>query len=342
MEVMALDENFKLIGYLPYLNLQWKRRYYEAGEYTAQIRKSDYLPGAKYLFSNERPEVGLVQKVQTQGNIKGDFILISGFFAEKLFDRNIFHPPLKMDGTPSEIAKKAITDYKPDGFSFGVDTTNLGTKTSVEWLGDEVSKALYGMLQTQELSQSVYFDFGTDTLRYKIWQGVNRTQSQDKNPWALFTDESAHVTEFLLTEDESGYKNFVVMLYGDKESPNVLEVDGRRDGSEPKRRLFMEHYGSEQDVEELRQEAKERLQEFAMVQNVDIKTSQEGLVYLKNYDLGDKCDVINHALQKAYETRLIGVNEVFKQGRHIVSLEFGEKIPTEYNKLNRLVRTMRR
>ena len=342
MELMALDQNFKLIGYLPYLNLQWNRRYYEAGEYTAQIRKQDYLPGAVYLFSNERPEVGLVQKTATQSGVKGEFILISGYFAEKLADRNIFHPALTMTGTPSEIAKKAMTDYAPDGFSISVDETSLGTPTSVEWTGQEVGTALYEMLQTQELSQRVYFDFMTASLKYRLWQGVDRTQSQNTNPWALFTDESAHVTEFVLTEDDSQYKNFAVMQYGDSENPSVLEVDMRKSASEPKRRLFMEHYGTDQVLAELRQEAKERLQEYAMIERADIKAVQEGLEYLKDYDLGDKCDVINHQLQKSYEARLIGVNEVFKQGRHVVSLEFGEKIPTTYNKLNRLVRTMRR
>lgn len=341
MELMALDKDFKLLGYLPYINLQWNRRYYEAGDYTAQIRKVDYMPDMAYLYSNERPEVGLVQKIETQRNVKGEFVLVGGFFAEKLADRNIVYPKLTMTAKPSEIANKAIRDYAPDGFSFAVDSTNLGEETSVEWFGNDVATALFEMLQTQELSQRVYFDYLNDRLKYTLWQGVDRTQSQDKNAWALFTDESAHVTDFNLTEDDSGYKNFAVVLYGNKEEPTVMEVDVRKDKNEPKRRLFIEHYGTDQNEDELRQEAKERLQEYAKIEKADIKTINEGLVYMQDYDLGDKCDVINHKLAKSYEARLIAVNEVFKQGRHVVSLEFGEKIPTVYNKLNRLVRSMR-
>lgn len=342
MEVMALDANLGLIGYLPYINLQWKRRYYEAGEFTAQIRKKDYLPGAAYLYSLDRPEVGVLQKVQTYTNVRGDFLLISGYFAEKIPDRNVFHPKLTMTGTPSAIANKAITAYAPDGFSFAVDGTSLGTSTSVEWLGEEVSTALFEMLKTQELSQRVYFDYDTNSLRYRLWQGVDRTQSQDANPWALFTDESAHVAEFGITEDDSGYKNYAVVLYGDREAPSEMAVDIRKSTSEPKRRMLIEIYGTDQIAGEVRQQALERLQEYARVVSVDVKTVQEGLVYLRDYDLGDKCDLISHDLQKSYEARLIGVNEVFKQGRHTVTLEFGEKIPTQYNKLNRLVRSMRR
>lgn len=343
MELMALDKDFKLLGYLPFLNLQWNRRYYEAGEFSAQIRKQDYMPEAAYLFSKDRPEVGLVQKIETDRNVKGEFVMISGHFAEKLADRNIFYPKFAMNATPYAISKKAMRDYAPDGFLIDVvDTAESGDEASVEWLGQEVSTALYDMLKTQEMSQSVYFDFDTDKLKYKVWQGLDRTQSQSVNPWALFTDDSSAVSQFKVTENESEYKNFAVVLYGERESPSILEVDVRKDGVEPKRKLFMEHYGTDQDVEELKQEAKEQLQEYALVRNVEVKTSQKDLVYLVDYDLGDKCDVIDHQMQKSYETRIIGVDEVFKANQHIVELVFGEKIPTTYNKLNRLVRNMRR
>lgn len=445
-----MDKDFKLLGYLPYLNLQWNRRYYEAGQYTAQIRKEDFLPDMAYLFSADRPEVGIVQKTETDRNVKGEFVLVSGHFAEKLADRNIFYPKLAMDGTPYAISRKAMKDYPPDGIAidvvvskkdagviwvqgslssstgnelefdtrcrtgfitlnksqtlyvepngmqysvllYGTDeafdsvpiaaweqddgsytasanclarvvcsntdgssispenvlvnvliSDEKGDSTSVEWLGQEVSTALYEMLQTQEMSQSVYFDFDSERLKYKVWQGLDRTQSQSVNAWALFTDENGTGARFKLTENDSEYKNYAVLLYGDKDSPSVLEVDVRKDDTEPRRKLFLENYGTDQAVDELRQEAKERLQEYARVQNVEIEAVQESLVYLQDYDLGDKCDVIDHQMQKSYETRLIGVDEVFKENRHIVSLVFGEKIPTQYNKLNRLVRSMRR
>ena len=450
MELMALDKDFKLLGYLPFLNLQWNRRYYEAGEFSAQIRKQDYMPEAAYLFSKDRPEVGLVQKIETDRNVKGEFVMISGHFAEKLADRNIFYPKFTMNATPYAISKKAMRDYAPDGFlidvveskkdasviwsqgsissttgnelefdtrcrtgfiavgrgqtlyvepnglqysvvSYSTDkayngaliaawatgsgsctpdedsllrvvcskidgssispsevtvsvliSDDKGEKTSVEWLGQEVSTSLYDMLKTQEMSQSVYFDFDTDKLKYKVWQGLDRTQSQSVNPWALFTDDSSAVSQFKVTENESEYKNFAVVLYGDRESPSMLDVDVRKDSAETKRKLFMEHYGTDQDVEELKQEAKEQLQEYALVRNVEVKASQKDLVYLVDYDLGDKCDVIDHQMKKSYETRIIGVDEVFKANQHIVDIVFGEKIPTTYNKLNRLVRNMRR
>lgn len=342
MELQGLDENFRLLGYVPYLSLQWKRKYYEAGSFEFQIRQEDYLPGLAYVFAADRPEVGALQKLRTQNKVNGDFVLASGFFCEKLLDRNVFYPKLSMTGTPSAIAQKALADYPPDGVSITHVATSMGTSTSVEWLGQDVGKELYSLLKTQEMSQRVYFDFMEDKLKYKLWKGVDRTQSQNTNPWALFTDESAYVTGFEITEDDSDYRNYAHVLYGDEEAPTLMDIDLRKSAGEPKRKLFIEKYGVDQVIDEVKQEATERLQEYAKIESADIKVIQDGLFYLQDYDLGDKCDVINHKLQKSYETRLIGVTEAFERGKHIVSLEFGEKVPTDYNKLNRLVRTMRR
>lgn len=343
MDLWGLDESFNVVGVVPYLNLQWNRMYYEPGDYSALIPIDGYDPAIKYVYTKERPDFGLVQRVQTSRTVKGQFVTVSGFFAEKLLDRRVFYPKFTRTNNPNAIAEVAVRNHQPEGYSISVIIKALmGERITAEWMGDEVGTALAEMLKTQEMAQQVFWDDALGTLRYRVWQGLDRTQSQTANNWALFTDEVNHVTDFTLTEDDSDCKNYVIMLYGDRESPTLLEVDGRKDSAEPRREMFLERYGTGQVVAELEQEAREALAERAVVENADIKVAQDGLLYLQDYDLGDKCDVINHRLQKSYEARLIGVREVFKENRHLVTLEFGEKLPTDYKKLNRLVKTMRR
>lgn len=62
---------------------------------------------------------------------------------------------------------------------------------------------------------------------------------------------------------------------------------------------------------------------------------QSGLLYRKDYDLGDKCDVVCHRLGKSFAARITGVNEVFKAGQHSVSLTFGESASTVYQRVAR-------
>lgn len=68
MQLLALDKEFNPIGYFGYINLQWIRRYYEPGEFSVQIPIEMYMSDMKYIYTNERPEVGMVQKSEYQTN----------------------------------------------------------------------------------------------------------------------------------------------------------------------------------------------------------------------------------------------------------------------------------
>lgn len=88
MELIGLGKNFETIGYIPYINLQWNRRYYEVGTWTAQIRAEDYDPRIMHVYSPDRPELGLLERMETQNNINGRFVLLSGRFLECIYDRH--------------------------------------------------------------------------------------------------------------------------------------------------------------------------------------------------------------------------------------------------------------
>lgn len=342
MQLLGLNESFDNVGFLRYTNLQWKRRYYEPGEFSVQIRADDYNPNMRYLITPERPEVGVINRLRTTDTIKGEFVQLEGFFLEKMLNNSVVYPAFQKTGEPATIACDAVDIFSPDGFALSVDAPSVsGNSTTVEWLGQELGDAVAEMLQTQELAQRIQLDFLNNTLHYSVWQGLDRTQSQSDNPFAVFSDGSVAVEQFKLTEDDSGYKNYAVIAHGEEASPQFEIVDQRKNG-ERKRQIFLDYIGSNEELDAMRQSATERLQQYQKIQNAEIKCIQSGLFYLRDYDLGDKCDVVNHRLRKSYESRIIGVDEVVKENRHIVSLIFGEKIPTNYSKLSRLARNMRR
>ena len=70
----------------------------------------------------------------------------------------------------------------------------------------------------------------------------------------------------------------------------------------------------------------------AGVTNIDVTVLQNHLCYLRDYDLGDRCDVRDDRLQVQFEGRIIEINEVWKEGAHTVSLQFGDKLPTAYGR----------
>lgn len=342
MELRGLNKAFETVGFVPFINLQWKRRYYEPGEFSAQIRAEDYDANIKYVIASNRPEIGVVQRIYTTDTIKGKFVQMEGFFLEKALDRSVVFPLFTRTGTPPVIAQAAVSAFPPDGLTLNVDAAlTTGTSTEVEWHGEEVGRALYDLLKTQEYSQRITLDYSTNALTYSVWCGMNRTQTQNANAFAIFSDSSAAVDEFKLTEDESGYKNYAVIAYGDESSPQYIYVDKRKSGEE-KRQIFVDYIGVNEERTAMLQDAAERLQQYEFIRNAELKVIQSGMFYLSDYDLGDKCDVVNHRLQKSYEARIIEIDEIFKANQHLVSIAFGEKIPTNYSKLSRLARNMRR
>lgn len=342
MELRGLNNSFETVGFIPFINLQWKRRYYEAGKFSAQIRAEDYDANIKYVLASNRPEIGIVQRIYTTDTIKGKFVQMEGYFLEKALDRSVVYPIFTQTGKPPAIARAVVQAHPPDGLSLSFGSViSTGTSTDVEWHGEEVGRACFELLKTQEFSQRITLDYMSNLLSYSVWQGVDRTQTQSENAFAIFSDSSAAVDEFKLTEDESGYKNYAVIAYGDEASPSYIYVDKRKTG-EAKRQIFVDYTGVNEEKAAMRQDAIERLQQYEYIRNAELKVIQNGLFYLQDYDLGDKCDVVNHRLQKSYESRIIEIDEVFKANQHIVSIAFGEKIPTNYGKLSRLARNMRR
>lgn len=65
MQLAFMDAEFNIIRYFKYINLQWFRRYYEPGEFSVQLPASEYEASAVYIFTKDRPELGLVQKDST-------------------------------------------------------------------------------------------------------------------------------------------------------------------------------------------------------------------------------------------------------------------------------------
>lgn len=96
LEVFILDGDFKrLTGSIPYDSLIWHRRYYGVGEFQMQVRSSLYSTDWAYVYCEDRPETGVIQKVEyddtTEGPRNGeDTIIVSGFFLEEMLNRLVF------------------------------------------------------------------------------------------------------------------------------------------------------------------------------------------------------------------------------------------------------------
>ena len=333
MELIGLDAKFQTVRVLSCINIQWNRKYYEAGQFAIQLYISNWSASIAYIHTVERPEVGMVQKVETEHSLKGDFVNVSGFFLEGMLNWKVTYPYQSRNGNLSAACKAMVASLMADTGVTVPANADLGASVVLESKGEYLGDALYAALEAQELSQRIWLDYDNAVLHYGIWQGLNRTQSQSVNPYAVFSQNFGTVDSLTLTRDYSAYRNGAVVLY----EGGAVTLDLRADASEPKRLLFIdtslsadEGQSPESFLLMVQAEGRKQLLEYPKLISIDATVLQNNYLYLQDYDLGDKCDVQDDRLRQAFESRIIEVQEVWKENTHSVTLVFGDKLPVKY------------
>ena len=93
INLIALNANFEIISLLTYTNLQWNRKYHEAGYFSVQIPLGQYRNDIRYVYTKDRPEMGKVTQINYTEKNGFRSIQLSGYFLEKQLDRFVVYPP---------------------------------------------------------------------------------------------------------------------------------------------------------------------------------------------------------------------------------------------------------
>lgn len=350
MNLALMDKDFNIVKYISFINLQWIRRYYEPGEFNVQLPASEYDSSAVYLFTKDRPEVGLIQKRQYADGYDGKVMQLSGYFYEYKLNDKITYPRFNASGNIEAVARAIISTYKEDIPILQLGKANdplLGSSITKESTGDGLATVIYELLQTQELSIRCLYDYVNNSMSAVVWQGKDRTQDQDVNSFVVFSEGFRNMQNEEIIIDNSNFKNYAVVIgNGRYEEGNQIEVivDLRSNKNVYAQKLYVDQTGQTYDEtkqtldefkEQLRQAGIEELAKYTDITSVSFDTIDRGLTYMKDYDLGDKCDVVLDSISESYTVRIIEVTEVFKENKHTISLQFGNKVPTVYSKARR-------
>lgn len=335
MEIFGLDKDFGLVtADIPYFNLQWSRKYYEPGDFSLQVSAEVYDGSWAYIMTNDRPEVGLVQKLSYTNDGGERLVQLSGFFAEKLLDDFVAVPRFTGDFATTEAAVKGMFDgyrvHERKGITWRANSPLLGNRTQCDFLGDSLAAKWSGMLETREMSYRVHAVNGFTALEAFVWQGLDRTQSQTANPWCVFSTDFGNVVGESVDIDDSAHANVCIVTAADESVTFEVDVSGGAERREMWLDKGSESYDSSKWASEddwrdaLKQEALEALAGREVSQEIDV-TAYGDAGYMVDYDLGDKVTIQLPDIGLALEARIVEVSEVFKPEGHEVSLGFGSK-----------------
>lgn len=341
MQLLALDANFAPVQHLPFFNLQWNREYYEIGQYSVQIAAADYSPDMAYLYTPDRPETGIIQKVELTDTVKGRFVQLSGYFLEAILNDKIVYPTYYANGSIPATVVAMLRQYKDDIPLLTVADAPAGqADTSWQETGGQLADVAYTKLQTVQHSLRCRYDYASNMITAEVWQGLDRTQEQTTNPFVTFSDGFNNLGEVDASTDRSNYKNYAVVA-GQDQAENRKVAYADLSGGGYRRMLYVDARGARWNPDEqseaeylagLEQQGLDRLLDYQIVSNVDIQAAASGFEYLQDWDLGDLVDVIVDEIGLAMQARIITVREVFKQNNHTVEIELGDKKLTQLKK----------
>lgn len=339
---MALDKDFLPTGQtkLKYFDLLWHRKYYETGQFSVQIKAGDYSPDMAYLYTKDRPELGIIQCRQYTDD--DSMVVLSGFFYERKLSDKIIYPMFAKYGTRAAYVAAAVAQYKGDIPKLTVAPyADTGEKIQKQETGGTLEQVAHDTLKVDEKAYRCVYDFESDVVCFEIYQGKDRTQAQTDNNFVTFSKGFRNISNVSVKEDSSNCKNYFV-VGGSGEGAERIYVSVDLSGGAYKQQLFVDCKSETYDPDKqtlddyklgLYQKGMEKALNYVHIHNVEFDAAANaGAKYLEDYDLGDKCDIIIEDVQTSYEARIIEICETWNKGKHTVTLTFGDKIPTLWEK----------
>ena len=254
MQLLALNAGFEPVAYLPYFNLQWTREYYQVGQFSVQIAAADYDPTMTYLYTPDRPETGIIQKVELTETIKGRFVQLSGFFLEAILNDKVVYPTYYASGTIPAAVVTMLRQYKDDIPLLTVADTPAMQADDASWqeTGGQLADVAYTKLQTVQMSLRCRYNYQANTITAEVWQGLDRTQEQTANPFVTFSDGFGNLAQVDASVDRSNYKNYAIVA-GQDQAENRKVAYADLSGGGYKRILYVdarsERWDSEKQTE---------------------------------------------------------------------------------------------
>jgi hypothetical protein len=346
-DLILLDRDFAVCGIVEnYSELRWVRRYFSVGEFSLLLPPGsrEITAEARYIYNPANGETAVIEEQRTATDASGKCSrLLCGRMLESLFDLRVINGIATVNGNAENEARALILKYALIG-PRKIPKLTLGAvaghtaQASAQYSGISLSKALYSLLGSVGLSPRLTYDYGGGSLVFTVAGGLDRTQEQTENSWAIFSSEYENVRSSLYVKNERDLRNFFYIAgeYASDGSRKVVTLD--LTGGGERRELFVDAkdirrtYKDENGITHTASDAEytamltgrgyEAAAEHAAFELVEgIVAGHAPPVYREGYDLGDICDYTDTTLGIQRPLRITEITELCRDGVFSVSLK---------------------
>ena len=270
-----------------------------------------------------------------------------GYFSEDLLNNRVINGNYNKYGILEDVSRDIVNTYCINsGSARKIPKLELGTRKGIgsslrlQVTGANVGEQLYMTEQSQGMSHRIAYNYEQNKLRFEVWEGLDRTDEQDVNSWAIFSDSFRNIRDAVYNQDESNYKNVAYVAgAGEGSSRTIVEVDIRTDPNEERRETWVDArdlqktytsggsqvtYTDAQYRELLRQRGLDKLTQFAQIETVNSNVDPSAnLVYGTDYDLGDLCTYRYTDVNIEMSKRITEITETIEGSSRTLALTFG-------------------
>lgn len=240
-----------------YHSLVWRECYLEPGSFTLVLPLTyDTVQAAfasAYLQVSGRPGLGRVERIRCSDGEGGGTVTVSGRMAESLLYDRILPRGTRISADLCAAVETLVSDNAGTGAGARAIphlvimpseplTDALGQAITVSDSpgGSVLGEWLYETLGAYGASFRILPD-RDGNLVFSVFRGLDRTQAQEENSFAVFSASLSSSGDFDLLSDTADARNFAYIAgEGEGEDRTVVTLDVRADPDEPLRELYID------------------------------------------------------------------------------------------------------
>ncbi len=346
VELFVMDKNFQILRVVDdFVSLSWNPRFFGVGDFQLEcpIKYFDDLRNATYISRFGDSETALIESMSLiKDEVGGRSVVMKGKFLKQILEDRVIYQQMNFYDKSVEdvilgLIEAHFVNERPFGKLIVRRTGKASRKITKQMTGGSVLSEIMKIEEEQKVSCCVEYAPTEDRIVCYVDVGENRSQDQQELNWVIFSEDFENIYDYEYTKIKQS-KNFAYVA-GAGEGLNriVQTVDIRAAGDQ-----LQELYVDARDLQEtdehgnaiprelylknLEQRGREKLAEYAEVQEIEAKVKTDGLLqYRKDYFIGDVVDFVDHARGIDATLRIIGVNEELENGERRLELIFGKE-----------------
>lgn len=260
MEVILLDQNLNVLG-MPidgFQSLIWKNAWTECGSFKLYLNGEYFqdVKSARYVFQTGENDTAIIEGIGYSDGSGSEDFYAKGRHLNALLCDCVIPKTETLRGNLETKIRALVKKYAIDDSTQKVPKLQLGElqgyteSIDTQITGEELSVALYSLLNPRGMSWELKYDFENDVIYFNILKGKDRTQDQTENTWATFSTSRENIRSTEYSYDDSDYKNYAYVAgEGEGNNRTVVEVD--QSNGEKVRALYVDARDLQPDKEEL-------------------------------------------------------------------------------------------